>query len=214
VLLAALWIVGSWFLSFGASAPLHPTIAGFTPGVRLLVACLGAGLCAGWPLLRLSGPRERWPVRRVALDLVTILTLLQVVLWPLRLTTAWAPARLALIDALLAAWAILAGAFVAATIGRGDALSRTLAMVGCLTLASIGISLELGSVWTGSSPPPAWMLGPIMGPYRLGATDALGEVRSAWIGLGILLSLGALAWGLVWVRIRPAAPVAPAPTDR
>lgn len=214
VVLAALWIAGSWMLCLGPHAPLHPTIAGFTPGVRLLVACLGAGVCAAWPLLRLAGPRERWPIRRVLIDFVTVATMLQVVLWPLRLTTAWAPTRLALIDAQMLAWALLAAAMVAPAIASASSGVRTRAMLGCLLVTAIGVPVELGFAWAGASRPQAWMLGPVLGPLRLTTTDAVVEARHAWPGVGIVLALAALGWGLVWRSFRPRGPVARATGER
>jgi hypothetical protein len=121
---------------------------------------------------------------------------------------------MALIVGLLCAWSILSGACVAMAIGRGDASSRTWAMATCLALAALGVPLELGCAWTASPPPPAWLLGPVLGPFRLSGTDALNEVPAAWLGLGILLSFAALAWAFAWRRIRAAAQVAAVPTDR
>jgi len=214
VVLAALWIAGSWMLCLGPHAPLHPTIAGFTPGVRLLVACLGAGLCAGWPLLRLAGPRERWPIRRVLVDFVTIATMLQVVLWPLRLTTAWAPSRLALVDAQMLAWTLVVAALVAPAIASGSSAHRTRAMFGCLLVTALGIPVELGFAWLGEARPQAWMLGPVLGSLRLTTTDAVIEARHAWPGVGIVLALAALAWAVAWRNVRPRPPVARAASER
>ena len=70
VLLASLWIFASWQLSIGLRPPAIASVASYLPGVRLMIACLAVGLCAGWPLLRLSGARERWPMLRVLVDLV------------------------------------------------------------------------------------------------------------------------------------------------
>lgn len=214
VLLAALWILGSWLICIGLQAPLHPTITGFTPGIRLMIASIGVGLSAAWPLLRLSGPRERWPVRRVVLDLVTITTLAQVVLWPLRLTTAWSPARLAMIDALLVAWSVVVAAFVAAAIGSGAANARTRAMIVCLAITVLGLPLELTCRSAGIPEPPVWALGPVLGPLSLTSPDTRMSAEEAGIGLGIVLSLATLAWVRTWYAVRPKPPVAPFPADR
>ena len=78
VILASIWFFGSWVLCIGLRPPVHPSLASYAPGVRLLLACVAVGLCAGWPLLRLSGPRERWPVFRVVMDLAVLLALFHV----------------------------------------------------------------------------------------------------------------------------------------
>ena len=214
VLLTALWILGSWLICIGPQAPLHPTIAGFTPGIRLMVASMGVGLCAAWPLMRLSGPRERWPVRRVALDLLTITTLVQVVLWPLRLTTAWSPSRLATIDALMIAWCLVVAAFVAAAVGSASSGVRTRAMLGCLTITGLGVPMKLLCRSTGLPDPPAWALGPVLGPLGLTTPDARMSAEETLIGLGIVLSIATLAWVRVWYGVRPGTTVAPFATDR
>ena len=214
VLLAALWIFGAWLICVGPQAPLHPTIAGFTPGVRLMVASLGVGLCAGWPLLRLAGPRERWPVRRVVLDLVTITTLAQVVVWPLRLTTAWSPARLAMIDALMVAWSAVVAAFVAGAIGASSGSARTRAMIACLVVTVLGLPLELLCRSAGMPEPPVWALGPVLGPLSLTSPETRLSVEECGLGLGIVLSIATLAWARTWHASRPRPPVAPFPADR
>ena len=214
VLLAALWILGSWLICIGPRAPLHPTITGFTPGVRLMVASIGVGLGAAWPLLRLSGPRERWPVRRVVLDLVTVTTLAQVVLWPLRLTTAWSPARLAMIDALMVAWSVVVAAFVAGAVGSGAASARTRAMIACLAITMLGLPLELMCRVAGLPEPPVWALGPVLGPLSLTSPDTRMSAEEAGTGLGIVLAIAALIWVRIWRARRPLPPVAPFPADR
>lgn len=214
VLLAALWILGSWLICIGPQAPLHPTIAGFSPGIRLMVASLGVGLCSAWPLLRLTGPRERWPVRRVVLDLVTITTLAQVVLWPLRLTTAWSPARLAMIDALMVAWSVVVAAIVAGAVGSGSASVRTRAMIACLVITALGLPLELACRSAGLAEPPAWALGPVLGPLSLTSPESSMRAEEAGVGLGIVLSIATLAWVRTWYTARPKPPVAPFPADR
>src|SRR5688572_24541171 len=119
IFLSSLWLIGSWIIAIGIRAPVQPSSASYTPSVRLMLFCVTTGLMIGWPLLRLSQPRPPYPVRQTLLDLMVLLGLVQVVVWPLRLVTNWTPLRTAAIDATLAGWVMIAGAVVAAAISSG-----------------------------------------------------------------------------------------------
>ena len=214
VLLASLWIFASWQLSIGLRPPAIASVASYLPGVRMMIACLAVGLCAGWPLLRLSGPRERWPMLRVIVDLIALAALVHVVLWPLRLATPWPPSRLALMDLLLFGWASVAGACVAAAIGSGDARARTLAMAACLLITTIGLPLRLATASLGLPDPPPWALGPVLGCLALGSPEGAADAHRQWPGATIVVCLAVLAWGLAWwLRQAGRAQVAPLPAD-
>lgn len=207
VLLASLWIFASWALSVGLRRPVAPSLASYAPGVRVMVACLSIGLCAAWPLLRLSGPRQRWPLAMVLLDLVALATLVQVVIWPMRLTTAWTPTRLALIDALLFSWAALCAAPLAVALDSSDARARTFAMAACLLVCVLGLPVRLASAALGLPDAPAWLLGPVMGALELGAPEQSAVAERSWPGVAVVASLATLAWGLAWwwLRLRRSA---------
>ena len=206
VLLASLWIFASWSLSVGLRPPANPSLASYAPGIRVMVACLAVGLCAGWPLLRLSGPRQRWPMACVAIDLLAVVTLVQVVLWPMRLATAWTPARLALIDALIFAWAACCGAIMAMALDSGRARARTTAMLACLAICALGIPLRAAAAATGLPEPPAWLLGPVMGALALGSTEQSATAERSWPGVVLLACTAALAWSLAWWWLRLRRP--------
>jgi hypothetical protein len=209
VLLASVWIFASWELSIGLRPPVIASVASYLPGVRLMIACLAAGLCAGWPLLRLSGPRERWPMLRVLIDLVALAALVHVVLWPLRLATSWPPSRLALMDLLIFSWTALAGAIVAVAIASSDARARTAAMGACLVITALGLPLRIAAASLGLGEPPAWALGPVLGCLVLGTPEGAAEANHQWPGAATVAALAALAWGIAWWRLRPRhAPVA------
>ena len=133
-MLASVWMVISWLVAIGFHSPVEASAASYTPGVRLMLLCSAIGLIIAWPLLRLSHQPSRLPIRQTLLDLFVLLALMQVVVWPLRLVTPWSPARTAALDATLAAWTVLAGALVAATVGSGRAGPRNLAVLGCVAM--------------------------------------------------------------------------------
>ena len=214
VILASIWFFGSWVLCIGLRPPVHPSLASYAPGVRLLLACVAVGLCAGWPLLRLSGPRERWPVFRVVMDLAVLLALFHVVLWPLRLATPWPPARLALMDAIVFGWTAIVGAIIAVSIRTNHARTRTLAMVCCVLITVLGLPLRVAAESLGLAPPPAWLQGPVMSSLILGSEAGTQPVRGAWIGVLALAMAVLAAWGamLGWLRAT-RLPVAATPSD-
>lgn len=215
VLLASVWIFASWQLSIGLRPPAIASVSSYLPGVRLMVACLAVGLCAGWPLLRLSGPRERWPLLRVLIDLAALAALVHVVLWPLRLATTWPPSRLALMDLLIFAWCGIAGAIVAVAIASSDARARTAAMGACLAITALGLPVRLGAASLGLGEPPAWALGPVLGCLALGTPEAAAEAHRQWPGVGVVACVALLAWAAAWWWVRPGrASVAPLPAAR
>lgn len=215
VLLASVWIFASWQLSIGLRPPAIASVASYLPGVRLMIACLAVGLCAGWPLLRLSGPRERWPMLRVIVDLIALAALVHVVLWPLRLATTWPPSRLALMDLLLFGWAGVAGAFVAVAIGSGDARARTASMAACLLVTVLGLPLRLATASLGLPDPPPWAQGPVLACLALGSPEGAADAQRQWPGAAVVACLAVLAWGLAWWLLQARrVPVAPLPSDR
>jgi hypothetical protein len=147
IFLASLWLIGSWIVAIGIRAPVQPSSATYTPNVRLMLICVTAGLMLGWPLLRLSQDRPPYPLRQTWLDLIVLLGLVQVVIWPLRLVTSWTPQRTAAIDATLAGWVLLAGAVIAAAITTDRRGPRTLAMTACVGMCLMGPGLA----WLGAS---------------------------------------------------------------
>src|SRR5262245_39320097 len=95
IFLASIWLISSWIIALGWRTPVQPSSASFTPGVRLMLLCVAIGLLIGWPLLRLSQSRPAYPLKQTMLDLLVLLGLVQVVIWPLRLVTNWTPYRTA-----------------------------------------------------------------------------------------------------------------------
>jgi hypothetical protein len=188
IFLASVWLVVSWLLAIGVRSPIEASSASYTPGVRLMLICLVVGLVVGWPLLRLSQTPMSFPMRQVLLDLVVLLALVQVVVWPLRLVTPWSPARTAALDATLVAWALLAGALVASVAGSKRPGPRNLAMLGCVSLCVVGPVLALAVVGVPSVEPLGRQLariGPLLEVHTLssgGGSPPTGQ-QWAWIGL-------------------------------
>jgi hypothetical protein len=208
LMLASLWLGASWILLIGFRPPVQAQSASYTPGVRLMLLSMAAGLAIAWPLLRLSGPMRPRPALQAMLDLAVLLCLVQVVLWPLRLVTPWPPARAAALDLCLAGWGLAFAAIVTAGSGPGPQRTlgwrRTLAMVAAVALAAgAPLLVTLGGrslPFTGAgasgllaaaSPATAlWTLTaagfepPSAGEWRTAATGAA-IAAVAWLALGI-----------------------------
>lgn len=212
VLLASLWIFGSWALCIGLRPPVAASLASFAPGIRLMIASLAVGLCAAWPLLRLSGPRERWPVLRVLMDLVALAALTHVVIWPLRLATPWPPERLALMDTILFGWLLIEGAVIAAAIATGDPRARSIGMLVCIVIATLGLPLRLLAAGLGVSEPAAWLQGPIMAVLMLGSEAGALTEPHPWAGVLALALVAVTAWAAAWWLLRPTRPSVATPT--
>ncbi len=138
IFLAGLWLLGAWSLTIGLRMPLQPSSASFEPGLRLLLQTIVIGFMVGWPLLRLSQAKVARPAGQVWLDLLVLMTLLQVVIWLPRLFTSWTVARTIALDLTLLGWMTLVGAMIASATGTRRTAPRLLVMGACLLLCLVG----------------------------------------------------------------------------
>ena len=194
ILLASIWLVATWVVAIGVRAPLEVSSASYTPSVRMMLICVAIGLMIGWPLLRSSQAPTPLPIRQTLLDLVVLLALVQVVVWPLRLVTPWPPLRTAAIVATLAAWATLAGAVLASSHGSDRSGPRNLAILACLSMCLAGPAAAWLSVLAGLPLPESLLrLGPIMEIHvlTLGGGAPAATEHWQWIGLVTLASIAA-----------------------
>ncbi len=162
-----------------------------------MLVCIIIGLMIGWPMLRLSQRHQPYPILHTLLDLSVLISLLQVILWPLRLITPWTALRTAAIDATICAWIILAGAIVAAATGSTKSGPRNLAMLACLALCLLGPGLAALGIKTGFNDIELIELSPLMAVRTLteGGSSQPTPTQWQWI---TLLGVAAL---LVWVAL-------------
>jgi hypothetical protein len=171
-------------MSMGLRPPIQLHAASYTPSVRTLLLALMVGIGVGWPLVRLSGALRAWPIRQTLLDLLVLLCLAQVVVWPLRLVTPWPPARSAAIDLLLIGWALAIAAIVA--------IGSVPAKVGCGLLRSAAMVLVMALLL---AMPLATAFGGEALPFTV---RPLGEGAEAWwatVALSPLTAIDALSGG-------------------
>ncbi len=192
ILLASLWLIVSWKIAIGVQAPVEVSSASYTPGVRLMLMCVVIGLLIAWPLLRLSQPATAFPIRQTLLDLVVLLALVQVVIWPLRLITPWSAVRTAAIAASLIGWTTLAGAVVASAVGSPRAGPRNLAILACLTMCLAGPTIAWLRLVIGLGPGRLVSFGPPLEIYDLTGGGGAPPAGERWLWL-VVLGLASLA---------------------
>ncbi|MBT8485648.1 MAG: hypothetical protein HKO59_04925 [Phycisphaerales bacterium] len=197
IFLASLWLIGSWLIAIGPMHPVHPSSASYEHGLRIMLLSLTTGVMIGWPLLRLSQTSSSAPIRQTILDVVVMLAMLQVVLWPLRLLTTWSLSRTAAIDASLTGWLLLAAAIVAAATGTPRPGPRALAMGACVGMCLLGPMLACIGLLTGGLSMSLIELSPLMAVRTLGDGGAapVGATQWQWI----VLLFGAV--GATWVAL-------------
>jgi len=194
IFLASIWLIASWILAIGIRHPVHPSSASYEPGVRLMLLCLTTGLMVGWPLLRLSQTVSLHPLRETLLDLAVLLSMVQIVLWPLRLVTTWSVSRTAAIDATLAGWMFLFGATIASAIGIPRRGPRHLAMLACVAMCLLGPALAVAGMFSGVDAMALIELSPLMAVRSVGDGGAAPVTLDQWRWIALLLVAGAAVW--------------------
>lgn len=200
IFLAAIWLIGSWIAAMGTVTPVHATSASYEPGVQLMLQCVVLGFMIGWPLLRLSQPTKPAPIRQVLLDLLVLLTLLQVVVWLPRLLTNWLVIRTAALDAMLAGWTLLIAAIVAVAVQQNGPTTRTIAMLTCTVLCLLGPLLAWFGLHLSLDRPELVTLGPFMAVRDLTGTGSIPPTPSEWRTIGMVWLIAFGAWAAVFAR--------------
>jgi hypothetical protein len=210
IFLSSVWLIGSWLLAIGLRAPVQPSSASYTPAVREMLLCVTIGLMLGWPLLRLSQTCPPYPIRQTMLDLVVLLGLVQVVVWPLRLVTNWTPLRTAAINATIAGWLLLAGALVAASVATDRRGPRVLAMTACVAMCLAGPVAAWLGVMSGVDAMPLVNFSPLFAIRTLGDGGSLHPTESQWQWIAVLGCAAVGAWAALLIvqgRRTPETPV-------
>jgi len=208
IFLASIWLIASWILAIGLRHPVLPSSSSYEPGVRLMLLCVTTGLMIGWPLLRLSQVAPTHPLRSTLLDLLVLLAMVQIVLWPLRLVTTWTVMRTAAIDATLAGWMLLFGAVIASAIGTDRPGPRTLAMLACVAMCLLGPALAVVGLFAGAEGMALIELSPLMAVRSLGDGGASPLSYDQWRWIMLLLVAGAAVWLVLalWSILRTRHP--------
>ncbi len=150
VLFASVWAFASWLYLFGFDPPIQSQAGSYGPSMHLLMVAFGVGIGIGWPLLRLSAAHTSAPIAQCALDAISLLTLAQVVLWPLRLVTTWTITRMIAMDVALAMSIAFVAALLSLLTGRPSTRVRTGAMLMFVVLALTPAALRSAASLVGS----------------------------------------------------------------
>ncbi|MFM7260021.1 MAG: hypothetical protein ACKO3W_05395 [bacterium] len=226
VVLTALWIFAAWVFLFGFHPPVQAQSASYGPSIELLFASIGVGIGIGWPMLRLSGRASDAPLAQSLFDAIAIIVLLQVVLWPLRLVTAWSLDRTVSLVIAASLTTITIGALMSLGSGSRRERTRTITMAFLVALA-VGPAIFRAAVGTVGALFASFGVGPIASldtPAALTAASApallahlaaplplntsIGEtviIRHALIGGAVALALAIVAA----VQRRASAPTRP-----
>lgn len=196
-----LWLLGSWAVTLSIDSPI--------PAVRWMVFSTATGLFVMWPLVRLSqaslgrvfvvdgepvaNPR-RPSLRIILLDWLSLMVILQAVVWPLRLVGGWSMEQAVWVDVALAGWSLLIGAIIGAGRAMGGG-GRAAAMAACMLLLFAEpalLGLAPGAWEPRVSPMPAlWYLTTrdayfTVKPVREAVAVACVAAVAAWAALGVV----------------------------
>jgi hypothetical protein len=202
---AFVFVAAAFAVTVGLRVPIQPTSTAYTPGVRAFLELLAIGGCALWPVGRLAMSPHGWRPARVALDLVTLLAILQAVAWPLQLVTYWPPERGAAIDVLLSGWITASGGAVALGM-RAHGMQRAAWSVAGIVLVGAGPVADA----LGARTPVPELLGPCsalleVAPLRAGAISGREWPIACWPWIFA---------GFLWATALRRPRAAPAPLAR
>ena len=163
----------------------------------MLVVSIMIGILIAWPLARLSNSKPRRPLLSAFLDMISLLVLTQIVIWPLRLVTTWTVERILTISLDLLANTLLVGGLLALVgVTRRGATITMLALVVVVLIPPI---LAMGTP-----------IDPILSPsplVRIWVTASGGPgplPPNAWAG-ALVTGVGALSLWLLAGRISGSA---------
>jgi hypothetical protein len=136
------WLMISWLGCLAVFPPrateLHVARSALDQAQRHLPAVRGTliaamvGISLVWPALRLTQHGITRPAMRCVGDLLCLLLVLQVVIWPLRVLVHWTGWQTLWIDLAVVGWSLPIGLWVYLGLRRGTSAARLLAMALCL----------------------------------------------------------------------------------
>ncbi len=173
---------------------------------RLLIVLMAVGLCALWPMVRLSQASPRKPALAAIVDLIALLLPLAAVLWPVTWLGRWDWRVTAGLLAMLSAWGLVMAAVVAMGTRRASGWSRTGWALACGVMLACGPLVAAGLAGVGNT---GWGLyaSPLSGVFALtseptGLAPVMTE-REWWAALGPLAGAFAL-WAIAAVTRSPS----------
>ena len=115
----------------------------------MVVSCM-TGLMLMWPALRLGQNIGRaMSAEQVLWDWVCLILVVQVVIWPLRVSADWSMAQVVWLDVALSGWSLATGLLLLVCSGWTSGAGRTAGMAACLLLVLGEPLLMAGLAWAG-----------------------------------------------------------------
>jgi len=198
VLAAGGWIIASTLIAFPLQMPLYLAPSSLSPAIVMTVLMCAAGMWIAWPLMRLSQPPRERVVWCAIVDALALACLWQLLIWPLRLGTAWPIERTLLIDLHGICGLLAVTGIIAAGQAMRSSIARTAAMLACL-LIGVGFQLPLAAIglvhpnlssWFPSGIPG--LLARINSPASLPDTVQWNDLLHASIVASVICALGFL----------------------
>lgn len=197
-----LWLLVSWLVNYTIDTPIRVRADTLTPAVRGMMQSMIVGLGLIWPAWRLSQGRTARMGAEIVTDLVGMLLVVQIVIWPFRLLVGWPIPHALLIDLVVIVWSVALGLCVWAGRIGGTALWRAGAMAACALLLTGGwlVTAVSGQMWSVRWSPMymLWVM-----------TDMAEDFNPEAILWRLLVVFGAglalWVWMLAWSRRRTAA---------
>jgi hypothetical protein len=196
----ATWLLASAVVTLFIHQPMHPDARFFNAAVRTIMVLIIVGLTWLWPMIRLCQTSRRGGRWGLLVDLLWLYCFLQVVLWPMRLTTRWPIAAVLVIDLAILAWGLLAMSITAVAMVSRQPLTRAVAMMACIGTTLLGPLLgAVGSYLRLDVPEALVDASPFTVLVRSGRPDTL-VLPAGFVGtMAIVLGVALVIWGIAAV---------------
>ncbi|WP_432798559.1 hypothetical protein [Poriferisphaera sp. WC338] len=136
-----MWLLAGWGITLSIDAII--------PAVRWMVFTAAFGLLLVWPAYRLSlasrhlHKRPRRVIGETLLEWISLIIVLQAVIWPLKISAHWSGLQTALLNITFGVWSLLTGLIIAWGCLRNSPGRRLMAMCLVVLLVFGGPLLEL-----------------------------------------------------------------------
>ena len=190
VFVASGWIAFSWLVVIGLRPPLQPTSSAYTPAAEMMVMCIAIGCFIAWPLVRLTVAPRPAVRMRTALEIVALVALIQIVIWPLRLVTSWSVPRVLWLDLEMISTLALLGGLTILSMHRAGFRTVSMAIIVAWMIVPALVEFGLGGDILGTA-------SPLIRVWNLTQGGAAPIPLNAWAGplVTTVLAVG------IWVSI-------------
>lgn len=205
----ATWLLASALVTLFIHQPMHPDTRFFNAAVRTIMVLIIVGLTWLWPMIRLCQATRRGGRWGLLVDLLWLYCFLQVVLWPMRLTTRWPVSAVLVVDAAILAWGLLVMSITALGMVSQQPVTRALAMTACIATTLLGpLAGAVGSYLRLDVPESLVDASPFTVLVRSGRPDTLTMPAGFVETVSIVLTAALVVWvtaGMAERRSRRAA---------